>query len=187
MNIRRGLFRIWLVASVVWALVCAATMWQEFASPYFQEDKYIYLPIGAPKPEGKGIDDFAYDLMSVPFEDADRERAVTLFRDGQAIGHIREIFSDVAISDDRYVARAFPHNLKLWAPASLDSAELGELLNRFEANYLAPRDTEVMHRRFWQLGMIFVPPAVVFLFGAALIWAFSGFRAVQGEGRKPLQ
>jgi len=171
MNLRRGLFRLWLVVSVVWALVSVATMWQEFTSPYFEESKYVYLPEGAPTP--KGVDEFSL----LPRADADQERADTIFGNGQAIGHIRKIDTDDRITDDGYVAIAFPNNLKLWAPKSLDLTERGKLLDAFMANCLAPRNAELWHRRFWQLGIVVVPPAIAFLLGAAQIWAFSGFRA----------
>lgn len=171
MNVRRGLFRLWLVASVLWVLVSVAAMWHEFASPYFEEIKYVYMPEGAATP--KGIDN---EFSLLPRADADQERADTILGNGQAIGHIREIDPDDTITDDAYVAIAFPHNLKLWAPKSLDLTERGKLLDAFTANCLAPRNAELWHRRLWQLGIIVVPPAIVFLFGAALIWAFSGFR-----------
>jgi hypothetical protein len=121
--------------------------------------------------------------MSIPQQGADNERAVTLFKDDQVIGHIRyDVLNsdeDGGIADGGYVAIGFPHNLKLWAPASLGSSEREQLLNKFATKYAAPRDAEVLHHRFWQAGIIFIPPAVVFLLGAALIWAFSGFRQKQ--------
>lgn len=43
MNIRRGLFRLWMVLSVVWAIVVGLIFFDEIRNPYLPEANYLYV------------------------------------------------------------------------------------------------------------------------------------------------
>ncbi|MER8403385.1 hypothetical protein NKH16_01310 [Mesorhizobium sp. M1307] len=43
MNVRRGLFRLWMVLSAIWAIVVGLMFFDEIRSPYLQENNYLYV------------------------------------------------------------------------------------------------------------------------------------------------
>jgi hypothetical protein len=68
MKITRGLFRLWVIASLIWILMWATGLWSGMSSPFpklsypdylwermtwtFEMETYVYTPEGRPKPEG---------------------------------------------------------------------------------------------------------------------------------------
>ena len=162
MNIRRGFFRLWLIASVAWVLVATVATWKELFWPSFAEGNYLYLLEGWPTPKG----------VTNKFFDA--ELGTTVYRDGKAQGQFRELEPGDQIAD--YSKIDFPHNLVLWMPATLDQAGQKEMVEKFATTYFESRVSEASERRLASLGAILVPPLAVLVIGAALLWAFSGFR-----------
>ena len=61
-------------------------------------------------------------------------------------------------------------------PLDLAASERQRVLDTFTTRYVQPREWDVWKSRLWMLGLIFIPPAGLFLLGAVLVWAFSGFR-----------
>lgn len=43
MNIKRGIFRIWVVLSLAWAIAVSAIFFDEIKSPYLLEKNYLYV------------------------------------------------------------------------------------------------------------------------------------------------
>jgi hypothetical protein len=118
--------------------------------------------------------------MLLQYADAERERAATVIREGQVQGHFWGIEPDDKVIG--YAEVLFPHNLRLWIPEALAdtrTTEQREMISKFVASYLAPLNSEAFERRAWYLGLISIPPAAVLLLGAALVWAFAGFRKVK--------
>src|SRR5262245_2930208 len=61
MNVRRGLFRLWLVLSVLWAGLVCILLWNEVFYPYLPKQAYLYYPKDSTYP--KGVNLFAeFDL-----------------------------------------------------------------------------------------------------------------------------
>ena len=166
------LFRLWLIATVAWILVATVATRKEFFSPSFAEGNYLYLLEGWPTPKG-----VTNEFLLLPAADPDEERAATVYRDGKAQGHFRQLEPQDQIAE--YSKIDFPYNLILWMPATLDQAGQKEMVDKFATTYFASRGSEVTERRLSSLGAILVPPIAVLIIGAALLWAFSGFRKTQ--------
>ncbi|TIL28826.1 hypothetical protein [Mesorhizobium sp.] len=150
MNIRRGLFRLWLVLSTVWVVVTGAMYFEEIQSPGIPEANFLYV------------------------KDADE-------------------FEKIPAANSRYEMRktmteiTFPNNVSLFTtPGEPDDKERA-LVPGFLIKIVEPRYAEVRAKR-WDtvhlaLQVAFVPIAVVFALGGALVWAFSGF-SKRPEDRK---
>jgi hypothetical protein len=186
----RGLFRLWLVASLIWVVMLLPGLWGGTKSPFpaftladniwfetthhtFDNASYVYTRDGKTKPEGtkaKKSGPGTTDDLAWGDEQYDHEIATD-----QTI-KLHKISPDEAISDATYTDLTFPQNLNLWVPLDLATAERQKVLDTFDTRYVVPREWDVWKSRLWMLGLIFIPPAGVFLLGAALVLAFSGFR-----------
>ena len=177
----RGLFRLWLVASLIWVIMLLPGLWGGTPSPFpaftsadnvwfetthhnFDTTSYVYTPDGKPKPRGTH-DDLAW---------GDEEYDHKIGTDETIKLH--KLSSDEKVWDATYTDLTSPDNLNLWVPLDLAASERQGVLDTFTTRYVQPREWDVWKSRLWMLGLIFIPPAGLFLLGVVLVWAFSGFR-----------
>lgn len=145
MRVRRGLFRLWIVGSVAWILMVGVLLGNPFA-PYIYETAYAF-PKGADEPDRFGK--FAREYMALS--------------------------GGVEKGEFVKIELGTTSGAVLFAPSKTNKDEL-------ERRVAKARQLAVGHfaeKRMENLGngvsMAFLPPAIVFLIGGALFWAFSGF------------
>ncbi|MQW63171.1 hypothetical protein GHK33_10985 [Sinorhizobium meliloti] len=151
MNIKRGLFRLWLVLSIAWIAFMGYDFYDRIKSPYIPLQEYRYVP------ETKKFIPHVDETDPMKWMDFTRTR-------------------------DRV---EFPINVIAYIPSELPGEDAHALRRRFHAEFVVPRETEVStKRREYILELVhaaFWPPVAVFLIGAALVWAFSGFARAKVE------
>jgi hypothetical protein len=145
-NVRRGLFRLWVVLSVIWAAIVGTFFWDQVASPWLPLKNY-----GHNTSKFAEFAEFADSSFLKP-EFTEKFRVI-------GFGHFNV---------DLYVRRTVPE------------ADLEAIADRFFSKFVEPRQAEIEQRRWAALkdagAIAAIPVAVVFILGAALFWAFAGFR-----------
>ena len=141
MNVRRGLFRLWLLATVIYScavVAVAASHW-----PHELQQRAFLLSSVEGEPE-----------------DGPREWEVPKYQ-------------------NTHYTFQFPNNVTLLVK-NVDEEKVKLRGKAFYEAQSAPRDSELRDVRFNFVGVaaviLLLPPLLLFAFGAALIWAFSGFR-----------
>ena len=149
----RGLFRLWLVLSSVWLIIWAVVIYQNFPSK--TEDAW-YLGRDGSFRHGNIFDDEALQAL----------------KDGkeQKINGFSIIVPSVG--SPSYNAWRGPNLPPLPEGAVLIPPEAG-LASWAQEEYRNKLSNNV----YWPLEIGTGIPAIVFVLGAALIWAFRGFRA----------
>lgn len=146
LNWRRGLFRIWLIVSVVWIGVVVAFAWQAVVEPYVGTYAFI---------EGRG--ETAWEYTSGEASAARRAKGD---------GSLTEIAVDGAPNITYFTSESgevLIERMEKLAPLMLGFYEAQQTRNR--------PDTIV-----GAVLAALVPPIGALILGAALIWALSGFR-----------
>jgi hypothetical protein len=135
----RGLFRLWLVASLIWvimllpglwggtrfpAFTSADNVWFETTHHNFDNTSYVYTPDGKPKPRGTH-DDLAW---------GDEEYDHKIGTDETIKLH--KLSSDEKVWDATYTDLTSPDNLNLWVPLDLAASERQRVLDTFTTRYV---------------------------------------------------
>jgi hypothetical protein len=156
MNVRRGLFRLWLVASVLWALGVglfgAIEIWRIFDSKAAWANAPILYPVACDKARGaKGIDYEGGSLIDGPWD---------RYTCWYSLGNIRKLYPEYADASDDI---------------------LGQRLYEAAGRPLKDRWSYIGLYLMFAL----IPPAVLLAIGSALVWALSGFRRAMPHPHPP--
>lgn len=147
MNIRRGFFRLWVVATLVWIAIVLLISWPTAASLYLDERNYV---ITSEQKLVRLNDSFYWE----------REKNDNLHRyqvSGNGINATRVFLIAQATFPAEKIAEVISAN----RPTLDRSAEISEKLAQAWGGTL--------------LGAV-APPLVLLILGSALAWALSGFK-----------
>ena len=147
-NWRRGLFRIWVIASILWIGVVIAFGWQAVQDPYVGSFAFI---------EGRGDTPWAYSST---------EAAAA--RKAKLDGTMREISVKGGAPGITYFTTEFDDNAL--------TARMEQLAPLMVGFYAAEQERNRPNTIIGAGLAAIVPPIVVLILGAALFWALSGFR-----------
>lgn len=145
----RGFFRLWFVASVLWLIVCAGVFSGDIIHPHYS---------------GHAI--LASTSKNVVF-DAYSTEALTLER-SKSEGKVRAYLVDGIPKSTIYVESSVPERESL------------ERVARAAPEATRFRDNAILARRLKSgqtlAAVAILPPVLILLMGAALFWAFRGFK-----------
>lgn len=149
MNIKRGLFRIWVLLSVVWALFIVADNWSSITNPYLLKAYHIYE-----------VDTRTYPELT-PSRNA--ELGTKLFTDYTLISFPHEV--ELYIPDELETARR----------DRVFAVFMSSVVEKRDSDINAARWARIWR----VLKEIAIPVFAAFLLGSALFWAVAGFKARQ--------
>jgi hypothetical protein len=147
MNLRRGLFRIWLVMSVIWVAIIGVYVFAWVMDPYVSNTVYAFQT-GSTEP-GK------FSKYS--------EEARVFLAEAEKVDGRMEAINLGTTGAILYTGRNKSED---------DKRKLAEIAHKahqqaiYEARFLLLRDGG---------GLALLPPTVLLIIGSALFWAFSGF------------
>lgn len=154
MNIRRGLFRLWVVASLLWAIAIAVVAWLVIdRAPYLSRRTYLYVS----------------KETVLPFRPTD---GIVWGADG--IGEFVDPYDRRTSDLHGFLQVQMPNNTYLYVPDAVATALLKE-----RGVALSAREQDIFNAHAQQFGIFVLlavlPSVAVLIIGAALGWAFSGF------------
>lgn len=161
MNVRRGLFRLWVVAAALWAVAMGLLYWREITAPYIPLQSFVYKAPGADLPQELSPFDLVTDGKTGPYF------------------QLTDPFN-TRVPGSAYKIIILPNEIKLFLAKSIGDAETNNIVDDFWTRFGIPRDAEIAEKRWGTikqaLWAVLVPPFVVLVIGGALAWAFSGFK-----------
>lgn len=151
MSWRQGFFRIWVLLSVLWALLVAFFAYDGIVSPWFP-GKGFYYKHGVPVP-------VSVDRYSTEFSDL-----VRLKESGEVLGlKIRDL-----------------PEITLFVPANISPIERDRRIDQVHGIATTMKATVVHQKRVeaikQALAVVLIPPIMLFVIGLGIAWAISGFR-----------
>ncbi|PDT05137.1 hypothetical protein CO666_05770 [Rhizobium chutanense] len=152
MNIKRGLFRLWLVLSIIWIAVFVFISWDSIErDEWWSGDPDIYadLPVPCGKARGTEGKDYSQRLAPEPWNTVRNPGSACWYPERK----FRALFPFYNGNSHGKVSKMLYDELG-WEPA-----EGGDKFLRTKPVVLAA----------------LLPPLLVLAVGSALVWAFSGF------------
>lgn len=200
MNIRRGLFRFWIVISALWAILVGVVTGSEIISPYMPPQTYVAKNIFAGLiPEASEAfvqhpSGTAFFSLSDTHYRIDLPQNIKLMvpkperrKDKEPSTSELKVVTDPALIE-RLNALKFESDAKIKndaSPAPEIELLLQAIRNDFSTRFAGRRDEEIRTARMGNAAMsafaIVTPPIAVLVLGAILVWVFSGFRKDDGN------
>ncbi|MBB3446425.1 hypothetical protein [Rhizobium sp. BK379] len=152
MNIKRGLFRLWLVLSVLWIVAVGFMSWESIQrDEWWSGDPNVFADLPVHCENASGSADVDYYRREAP----------------EPWNAYRTPGSACWYSEHRF-RQLFP------SYNSISHAKLSEMLYQ-NLGWEMARSSDKYDRTKSAAMTAFIPPAFTFVIGAALVWAFSGF------------
>lgn len=151
MNIKRGLFRLWLVLSIGWIALTGSDFYDRMKSPYIPLQVYRYIP------ESKTFIPHVDETDPMKWLASAETRKMVEFPNSMIL-YIPSQLSDEAT---KALGRRFQEEFVLSRNAEVSAKRQEYIWQLVQA--------------------AFGPPIAVFLVGMALVWAFSGFTRTKVE------
>jgi hypothetical protein len=174
MNINRGMFRLWAVVSILWALVVGGFAYLEFSSPYAFPKEYYYVPQQKAKGSIFDWNKPFYETNFQPLTGPNKEVFAVLDwsikgeweRNGRIATTTAIQFDDGTLL---YVPTEIIDQGQRKAGVKSDGRLIAEL-------FLAQRWQRLFDKVWpWLLGVV-LPPILLFFLGLSLIWIIRGFK-----------
>jgi hypothetical protein len=157
LNIKRGLFRVWLVMTIVWIALVMVLSWDQIARDKawigvgpWENDRLSYLPVRCEDARGAATTDYERREPQEPWN------------------QYRDIKQACFYDQERY--------RQLWPEyADLDHKALEESLYE-RLGWETQIVEDPLSRTKTAATVAFGPPMLILVFGTAILWAFAGFR-----------
>lgn len=145
MNVKRGLFRLWILASVAWSVLIISDNWSGIKDPYIQEKRYVYRPTTQ-----------VIELLSDD-EQSKNSRALLMEHDQLPLNNRVTLYipQGVDVEAAKPLVQEFARTAPTWRQSDIEEARKARI-------YATTKS-------------VTLPIFFSFIVGAALMWAIAGF------------
>lgn len=168
MNAKKGLFRVWVVVSILWSVLIGMQTYVAMTSPFAFPTEYFYVPQLKSKQTKPDWTRPFYELNLKPGSGPEKEKFSELDWDEKKEW---EASGRMAAS----TAIQFEDGTLLYIPTDIiksDGRRIGE--------YFLSQKWERYLDKFWfYIVALIVPPVVLLLLGIAGFWIFRGFKSAE--------
>lgn len=166
MNVKKGVFRIWIVISFLWSILIGILAYEAMTSPFAFPEEYFYVPQLKSKNERPDWTRPFYELNVKPGTGPEKEKFSELDWDEKKKW---EESGRLAAS----TGIRFEDGTLLYIPTEIiksDGRKLGEY-------FLSQKWERYLDKLWPYIAGLIIPPAILFLLGASFVWIVRGFKS----------